>query len=104
MTAEAAAQLWVDASAGVAGDMLLGALLDAGASLEAVQRAVDAVVSGSVAVETASVTRAGMRATKADVRMLVDDPPHRDWTTVRRMIAEADLPECVRRDATAVFA
>ena len=96
--------LWVDASAGVAGDMLLGALLDAGASLAAVQRAVDAVVASSVSVEVASVTRAGMRATKAEVRMLVDDPPHRDWRTIRRMLADADLDDRVRRDATRVFA
>ena len=96
--------LWIDASAGVAGDMLLGALLDAGASLAVVQRAVDAVVASSVSVEAHAVTRAGMRATKAEVRMLVDDPPHRDWRTVRRMLADAELDDRVRRDATRVFA
>jgi hypothetical protein len=96
--------LYLDCVAGVAGDMLLGALLDAGASLAAVQRAVDAVVAGSVSVEVQPVTRAGMRATKAEVVMRVDDPPHRDWRTIRRMLADADLDERVRADATRVFA
>src|SRR4029078_9986583 len=58
--------LWVDASAGIAGDMLLGALLDAGASLASVTAAVSAVVPGEVAVRSNTGARGGLRALKAD--------------------------------------
>ncbi|HZA04078.1 MAG TPA: nickel pincer cofactor biosynthesis protein LarC [Propionibacteriaceae bacterium] len=95
---------WIDASAGVAGDMLLGALLDAGADRAAVQAAVDAVVPGSVAVTMTSVTRAGLRATKAEVDVRAPDQPHRHWATIRGLIDDADLAEPVRERARAVFA
>lgn len=95
---------WIDPSAGVAGDMLLGALLDAGASLAAVQDAVDAVVAGSVTISAAEVTRAGLRATKAEVVQTATDPPHRTWTAIRTMITGAGLAEPVREAALSVFA
>ncbi len=103
-TGEAGAHLWVDASAGVAGDMLLGALLDAGAPLDAVRSAVSAAVPGEVVVRTRTVDRAGLRALKVDVESTADEHPHRSWAQVRALLEAADLAGAVRRSALAVFA
>ncbi|WP_307844883.1 nickel pincer cofactor biosynthesis protein LarC [Actinotalea solisilvae] len=102
-TPTATRTLWVDATAGVAGDMLLGALVDAGVALATLQDAVDAVLPGSVALRAETVRRAGLRATKVHVDVLVEDPPHRTWTTIRDLLAQAPLDPAVRDRATATF-
>ena len=100
----AAVHAWLDVSAGVAGDMLLGALLDAGAPLDQVQTAVDSVLPGTVRLGTAVVNRAGMRATKADIRVLSEDHPHRTWHDIESMLAHSDLAEPAKAKALSVFA
>jgi uncharacterized protein (TIGR00299 family) protein len=94
---------WIDASAGVAGDMLLAALVDAGADLAAVQHAVDQVVPGAVELVARSVLRAGQHACKVDVEVRTEDVPHRHWREIRGLVAAAGLPPRVRDRVLAVF-
>lgn len=80
------------------------ALVDAGADLALVQAAIDLVVRGSVRLDRATVIRAGQRAVKVDVAVLVPDPPHRSWRTIRTLLDESALPAATRDRAVAVFA
>ncbi|HEX6888698.1 MAG TPA: nickel pincer cofactor biosynthesis protein LarC [Candidatus Nanopelagicales bacterium] len=94
---------WVDARFGVAGDMLVAALVDGGAPLDALQAAVDAVIPGAVQLEVAEVTRAGQRALHCTVTSREPDPPHRRWSDLRDALAAADLAAPVSAAALAVF-
>jgi hypothetical protein len=94
---------WLDCSAGVSGDMLLGALVDAGVDLGVLQEAVDRVGVEPVRLERSTVTRAGIGACKVDV--VVDASPRtRTWSDVRGLLERADLAEPVRATALDVFA
>jgi uncharacterized protein (TIGR00299 family) protein len=94
---------WIDATAGIAGDMLLGALLDAGADLGNVRAAVGAVLPGAVELSVEEVRRAGLRATKVHVTPLVDDPPHRRWRDIQGLLGGAGITAGTRTAAVAVF-
>ncbi|WP_394213833.1 LarC family nickel insertion protein [Brachybacterium vulturis] len=98
---------YIDATAGIAGDMLLAALIDAGADLERVQRVLEAVVPGSVRLVRSDVDRGGQRAVKIDVEVLVEDPPHRTWASILAQLeqarADAAVPERTIDLALAVF-
>lgn len=95
---------WFDVSAGVAGDMVLGALLDAGADLAQIQQAIDALVPGSVQLSTSTVIRGGQRGTKLHVDVLVEDPPHRSWASIRELISASALAPRTRELVLATFA
>lgn len=94
---------WLDCSAGISGDMLLGALVDAGVALAVLQEAVDAVGTEPVRLVRSDVVRAGVGACKVDV-VVPDDAATRTWSDVRALLEAAPLDEAVQARSLAVFA
>jgi len=93
---------WLDLSAGASGDMLLGALVDAGVALEVLSGAIDALPVEAIRLEAEATTRHGLGATRVHVHA----PPsseHRTWRSVRALLTGADLDPVVRDGALAVF-
>jgi uncharacterized protein (TIGR00299 family) protein len=93
---------WLDLAAGASGDMLLGALVDAGVPLEVPARAVAALPVEPVRLSAEQVTRHGLGATRVHVEA-PETTVHRTWPDVRRLLAEAALDRAVREGALAVF-
>ncbi|MGY2002733.1 nickel pincer cofactor biosynthesis protein LarC [Blastococcus sp. SYSU DS1024] len=93
---------WLDLAAGASGDMLLGALVDAGVPLDVPAEAVAALPVERVRLETEQVTRHGLGATRVHVHAPPSDV-HRTWADVRRLLTSAALPAPVRDGALAVF-
>jgi uncharacterized protein (TIGR00299 family) protein len=93
---------WLDLAAGASGDMLLGALVDAGVPLDVPAAAVAALPVERIRLVTESVSRHGLGATRVHVQA-PDSSHHRTWTDVRALLAEASLAPAVRDGALAVF-
>ncbi len=93
---------WLDLSAGASGDMLLGALVDAGVPLDVPAAAVAALPVEPIRLVTEPVTRHGLGATRVHVHA-PSSSEHRTWVEVRALLAGADLAPAVRDGALAVF-
>ena len=93
---------WVDAGAGAAGDMLLGALLGAGVPTDVLQEAVDAVSPEPVRLSVEQVRRGGLAATRCHVE-IAESTTHRTWADVRALLAAADLDPAVAERSYSVF-
>ena len=94
--------LWIDASSGASGDMMLGALAGAGVPLGVMGEAVDRVAPGQVRLEVEQVSRGGFVATRCHVEV-EDTTTSRTWRDVERLLNGAGLHEDVRALAHDVF-
>jgi len=85
---------YIDPIGGLAGDMLLAALLDAGAPREALDDAIDALGLDGVALDVSRPVRSGMRATHVDVR--TPQARGRTGEQMREIVAGSRLTPAVR--------
>ncbi|HVT20499.1 MAG TPA: nickel pincer cofactor biosynthesis protein LarC [Mycobacteriales bacterium] len=93
---------WLDCGAGVSGDMLLGALSDAGV-LPDLSRLVDSLSDLGATVTAQRTTRAGLSAMQVRITA-PGEQPHRRLDDVREIVESADAPAAVKARALAVFA
>lgn len=81
---------YFDCIGGASGDMILGALLDAGLPFEALQEVVRALDAPGCSIEAHSVTRGGLAATQADV-IVSDEATGRTWPELERLLFTSRL-------------
>jgi uncharacterized protein (TIGR00299 family) protein len=108
--------LWLDATAGASGDMILGALVDCGAPFVVVKRAVAGLGLRGVRLARRAVVRAAVAATKIDV--LVPGTKHDDHhvhtrrgghghgrtlSDIRKIVALAPIDSSIRDRALVIF-
>ena len=92
---------YLDAFSGIAGDMLVAALADAGADRQAIIEAISSLETGAT-VSFEHVKRCGIAATKYHVEV-EEHHAHRHLSHIVKMIEKAELPARAKRDAVAVF-
>ncbi len=93
---------YFDCHAGVSGDMILGALVDAGLQVEVLQRELDKLGLEGVVLQDGKVKRHGIAATKIDV-VAEEGHHHRRLQDVLGIIDAADISSGAKRQARAIF-
>ena len=92
----------IDPFSGIAGDMMLGALLEVGLDADWLRALSSRLGLDGVEVRIQRVLRAGIACTKVDFD--IPPQPHgRHIKAIRAMVAEAGVPDAVRERADAAF-
>ncbi len=101
-TAGVARIAWFHCFAGIAGDMVLGSLLDAGADESELRALLARLPLEGWSIEAVPVMRNGIAATRAVVEV-AEDGAARTFADIRAILDEARLPRRVQRRSLAAF-
>lgn len=94
---------YLDCFSGIAGDMFLGALVDAGLSVEDLQSDLGRLPVGGWRLEVEEVDRCGVGCTLVRVEISDKPQPHRRLSDLLAILEGADLGEAVQTTAGRVF-
>jgi uncharacterized protein (TIGR00299 family) protein len=93
---------YFDCIAGASGDMILGALVDAGLPLEELVQRLQALHLPDFTLKAKKVTKIAFSATKVDV-IVADDVPERHLGDIIAIVEDSDLPPGIKTQAIAIF-
>jgi hypothetical protein len=94
--------VYFDCSSGISGNMMLGAILDAGLELDTLKEALAGLKVSGYEIEARRVKRRGIAGTLVDVKAS-EGEMERTLGDILEIIGESDLPEDVKERAGAVF-
>lgn len=98
---------YFDCFSGISGDMCLGALVDAGVPLKEIEKGLKKLKLKGYALSEQKILRAGIAATKVDVRLTAKGEGHeakgRRWKDIQEIIKTSSLPEKIKAPGSAVF-
>jgi uncharacterized protein (TIGR00299 family) protein len=94
--------LYFDCFAGASGDMILGALVGAGADAQALREQLQLLDVSNFDVTFETVDRSGIGATRAHVRTK-EEHHHRHLSTILKIITQSRLADTVKSRAARIF-
>ena len=94
--------LYFDCFSGASGDMIVGALLDAGADPELIRTGLEALELPGWQIDVQEVTRGGIRATKVSVTSDKHEAA-RSYNDIVQIIEASSLHEAIKRPALHIF-
>ncbi len=94
---------YLDCHSGISGNMFLGAMLDAGLSLETLQQGLAALPLAGYQLAFRPYTDHGIRGVSFDVQLIEQEQPTRHLADIVALLHAATLSHAVRTTALAVF-
>ena len=93
---------YFDLISGASGDMILGALIDAGLAENMLQAGLAALLLDDYKIDVHRVNKNGFSATKVNV-IVKDEVPERHLSDIEAIITQSELPAHIQQKAIAIF-